>query len=286
MSDSSSTSRGGIAWLTNSGFLAGKEVDIVRVVVLSDLHAFSPVAGGPTPSHLSTATPENNRQHPLVGFASLLRDNDITANAVLCCGDLGDRAEVAAIAYAWKYLPIIQGAVGAPLLAATTGNHDVDSRLHTTGFDPRAALRDLVPPFPVPDGDLSRRYWADDYVICEQPDLRVLVLNSSAYHGVAGEQDHGRVAARTIDNIRTELDDVIPKRVNLLMCHHHPHKYGDVETADYSDMIGSYLLTNLLGSGRSAAWMIAHRHRLGHGRPMLLAGHARLSASAPAARVL
>jgi hypothetical protein len=57
--------------------------------------------------------------------------------------------------------------VKARVLLGTVGNHDVDSRLRFSEFDPKGHLQALSPPFPGVNG-VADRYWARNFHIQEE----------------------------------------------------------------------------------------------------------------------
>ena len=185
--------------------------DVLTVAVVSDLHAYDRLDDdGDAPSFLCSTVPESEvLHHPVGALLNLIEIKTLTADLFLCCGDLGDKARPGGIIYAWERLQKIKKALKANLLAVTAGNHDVDSRHKHNDYDAKGLLQSLVPPFPLQDEALNNKFWARNYVVLTEPQYRLVILNTSAYHGAAdGEFEHGRVAARTIQSLRTELDSL------------------------------------------------------------------------------
>jgi hypothetical protein len=99
-------------------------------------------------------------------------------------------------------------------------------------------------------------------VILDREDYRLLVLNSSAYHGnTPTEKNHGRIDRQTLGDIEKELKLRGKKRVNILLCHHHPQQHSELELGEEDYMRHGQLLLNLLGSGRFADWIVIHGHK-------------------------
>ena len=74
----------------------------------------------------------------------------------------------------------------------------MDSRLLYTDHDARGFLQSLTPRFPDRDENVCDRYWSRHFAVLGWTDLRLVVLNSSAYHGALPkngipEYEHGRV---------------------------------------------------------------------------------------------
>lgn len=239
----------------------------LRVAVLSDLHAYDHLNGEPIPpSYLCTTAPENQvLHHPIASLLHLLDTENLKADILMCCGDMGDKARPAGIMYVWNKLHIVKTKLEANLLAVTAGNHDVDSRFKYTDYDAKGLLQSLEPAFPLEDEALNNQYWARNFVILVKEDYRLVILNSSAYHGAKeGEFEHGRISPRTVEALRIELEKMEqehPRLVNILLCHHHPHKHGDIEDDDYSVMDGAPKLLQLLESGDYGNWIVIHGHK-------------------------
>jgi 3',5'-cyclic AMP phosphodiesterase CpdA len=239
----------------------------LRVAVLSDLHAYDHLNGETIPpSYLCTTDPENQvLHHPFASLLHLIETETLKADILMCCGDMGDKARPAGIMYVWNKLHIVKAKLEANLLAVTAGNHDVDSRFKYTDYDAKGLLQSLDPAFPLEDASLNNQYWARNFVVLVKEDYRLVILNSSAYHGVKdGEFEHGRISPRTVEALRLELEKIEqkhPRLVNILLCHHHPHKHGDIEDDDYSVMDGAPKLLQLLESGDYGDWIVIHGHK-------------------------
>jgi calcineurin-like phosphoesterase family protein len=244
------------------------EESILKVAVVSDLHAYETHddSGEGAPSYLCTSAPEDQAsQHPISGLLHLIHEKTLKADLLICCGDMGDKARPGPMKYVWERLQTLRSALDATMLAATAGNHDVDSRYIYNEFDAKGCLQALLPTFPLIDVEQSNKFWARNYVILTEPKCRLVILNSSAYHGFrAGEFEHGRVALRTVEALKAELlslEASQPRDVNILVCHHHPHKHLDIEIKDYSVMEGAEKLLAVLESGNCGNWIVIHGHK-------------------------
>lgn len=239
---------------------------MLRIAVASDLHAYETLGSdtATSPSHLRVSLPENEPgKHPISGLLKLIETERLTADLFLCAGDIGDKAQPVGIQYAWKAIHEVGRKLGASLVAATSGNHDLDSRyINTDDADAKGFLLGLEPPYPLPDESLNDKYWARNYVVVDRDQYRLVILNSSAYHGTApGEIDHGRISASTLSSISKDLDRLEPKLVNLLLCHHHPQQHMELNLGDYDVMRNGQELLDMLGSGRYGRWLVVHGHK-------------------------
>lgn len=242
----------------------------LRVAVMSDLHAYdTPLEPKIPPSFLSAGTPDDKFQHPIAALLDLIERESLCADVVVCPGDLADKGEPAGARCGWGEVRRVADALGASDVVATAGNHDVDWKRHHGTVDADSELRRL-PDFPVADGPERNRFWADGFAILDRPGCRIVTLNSTAHYAAPGEAVRGRVTDDTLQSVRGELERRGPvghrlggpeASVNMLVCHHHPHRYGDLRMPDYSEMTGGDQLIRMLGSGDLGTWIVVHGHK-------------------------
>ena len=232
-----------------------------RVAIASDLHVHDE-EGDDSPSHLRVGAEEGNpAKHPIAGLHSIIADNGLTADLLLCPGDLGDKASRKGIQYAWKMLNDLKAALGAKQLLGTVGNHDVDCKGKETEFDPRGYLQSLSPLFPIDSEADYDRYWSRHFALTETSNSRVIMLNSSAFHGYKDEHSHGRVSDFTLSQLKAALQASQPKPINILMCHHHPLQHAELTLGEHDIMHGGQGLLDLLGDGSFGEWLVIHGHK-------------------------
>ncbi|WP_459575652.1 metallophosphoesterase family protein [Cupriavidus sp. 8B] len=238
----------------------------VRLAFLSDLHAFHPEASRLSVSYLPT-TPRVSDPDPFGNLRKLIQREDLEVDLVVCAGDICDKADFRGFQYAWEQLNDITKALNAKQLIATCGNHDLNSR-HVDSAedpDPKGNLQTIRPQFPFECDDLSNHFWARNFVLFHPlPRVRVLVLNTSAYHGgSSGEEVHGRVSKRTIDAIERKISDSPNADLNILLCHHHvrPLKglWGNAPDAEFMQKGGELL--SMLTNTTVSPWLVLHGHR-------------------------
>lgn len=239
----------------------------LKIALVSDIHAHTKNAGDVNaPSYLGISSPPDDpTNNPITGLKRLIKEHDLEADALLCAGDMGDKADPGAQVFIWQQLQDLRIAFHADFLAATAGNHDVDSRYAYNDYDAKGMLQSLEPMYPGLGAVDCDKYWSRNFVIVEFEEWRLLLLNSSAYHGgghnAEEEYQHGRVSQKTIEAIKVELASCDDKFLNILLCHHHPLRNDDIPIEDYSEMMGGDLLLNLLGSGEFGNWIIIHGHK-------------------------
>lgn len=238
----------------------------LKIAVVSDLHVFNGSSeDAKSPSTIGTADAQDApERHPLRGLTQIIERDKLSADLLICPGDLSDKADPAALTFAWAKLNELKDQLGAKHLLATVGNHDTDSRNQHGDHDPKGNLQSLNPMFPGVDEALCDRFWSRNFTIVELEDVRILLLNSSAFHGYGSDAKpefrHGRVSSRTISALRKALPGG-EKRINILVCHHHPITHNPVNEEDYSEMVGGDRLIDLLDSGEYGSWLLIHGHK-------------------------
>lgn len=240
----------------------------ITIALLSDLHAFKPSEARKNISNLP-ALPAASDPNPFKDLEMLIKKEELLqrCDLLICPGDICDQADYAGFQYAWTKLHEINKQIGSAELVATCGNHDLDSRYNHGGDDdpdPKGALQQVTPQFPFQENLDSNHYWARNFVIRRpKPGIRVLVLNTSAFHGGAeGELHHGRVSLRTIKSISASLsEDKELYPINILVCHHHLRPLEGWGTAPDREYVskGSELLREL-GNVTGMPWLVLHGH--------------------------
>jgi 3',5'-cyclic AMP phosphodiesterase CpdA len=237
-----------------------------RLLIVSDLHVSEESSSDSGPSLISVH-PDGKKLGECM-FNELVRAiklEDCDIDWIVCPGDLGDKANRAGQEYAWEKLTWVKVQLNAKHLIGTAGNHDFDSRLITADFDPRANLQSLTPFFPgVSQADCDK-YWSRHFCIHNHDGMRVVNLNSSAYHGNATgpsgpEHLHGRVAAQTVDHICEEIKDQTAT-VNVLVTHHHLTRNDHIYDRDNSEMSGAGKLIKKLTDTTNSPWLVIHGHQ-------------------------
>lgn len=238
----------------------------VRLALVSDLHAYHPVPGRASASYLP-ANPQVSDPDPFRNLDELIKREQLSVDLVVCPGDICDKADFRGFQYAWQKLNALRLTLGATQLIATCGNHDLNSR-HIAAEDdpdPKGALQTIEPQFPFDCDQLTNHFWARNFALLSpSPGVRVLVLNTSAYHGGAeGELDYGRVSKRTISAIEQRLSNAEKVDLNILLCHHHvrPLKglWGTAPDGEFMKKGGELL--SMLTNRTASPWLVLHGHR-------------------------
>ena len=240
---------------------------ILRIAVLSDLH-FGSTEKGRDHTYMIVGDSVVPRQHPYQDLRTLIRERGLRADVVVCPGDITLQADGVGLEHAWQALNQLTDDLGANHLLATTGNHDISSRVsERSESNPEIweRLKQLTPMYPYPQGSRVQHleYWAEHFFVAHINGVRFFVLNSCNCHS-RGEREylHGRVTDYTISLIEKAASVPSTSALNVLLCHHHPVKHADLSQAypDYSEMTqGRKLLSVLESSGQP--WLVIHGHK-------------------------
>lgn len=232
----------------------------VTFALLSDLHA-APKSSDPKGTEVKLYSDGDNfGQHdsPLSSLYELIGREKLTADFVICPGDMTNRADGGALKFVWDQLHKLREMLGAQEVIATVGNHDVDSRGHDVGTIPREALMRLVPRFPIPVDALADHFWAHGYFLTTIGRVRFLVLNSSWLHEHRDELERGAVTAYTLEKLRQDLAAHPAAEFNIAVCHHHPHVHSELDLGGDIMLNGQKLLDVLSANG---TWLVIHGHK-------------------------
>ena len=240
---------------------------LLRVAVLSDLH-FGSTEKGRDHTHVIVGDSAVPRQHPYQDLRTLIREHGLKADVILCPGDITLQADGIGLEQAWQALNQLTDDLCATHLLATTGNHDISSRvLEKAESNPEIweRLKQLKPSYPYPQGTRTQHleYWAEHFFVAHINGVRFFVLNSCNCHA-RGEREylHGRVTDYTISLIEQAAKVQCAEVLNVLLCHHHPVKQAELSQfyPDYSEMVqGRRLLSALEASG--LPWLVIHGHK-------------------------
>lgn len=259
----------------------------LKVAVVGDPHFYVDSTGGSQVSHVRLGPSGDfiDSVNPWITLKQYVSTQKLTADVLLCVGDITVYADKIGLERAWKELQEIGQLLGCSHVVSATGNHDVQSRgseeeirknairalSKTVG--PFESLKNLEPAYPiveisagVPTGrrDLRTAYFGDNVAVVEARNYRLAVLNSCCEHGpLPHEHDRGSFPKSAQANLREALQTAAGNKINLLVCHHPPGVHGEHDLGEY-DFIhnGDGLLRCLEHHG---AWMVIHGHKH-HGR--------------------
>jgi hypothetical protein len=171
----------------------------IRIAILSDLHCH-PKAEDTIDSYLySDASLKPLGRNPVTSLLEMIKNNKITANILLSTGDLTNKCNIEGLQASWKYIKGIKKELKADIIAATLGNHDIDSR-HIYGL-PFIIPQSIKNGFPIGDRKLRNNYWKKGYCYLPYDEMNILIFNSVHFHNDIIEAKRGKITEEQIEDI-------------------------------------------------------------------------------------
>jgi hypothetical protein len=222
-----------------------------------------------------------NSQNPWTSLSAMVSEENISADVLVCVGDITFGANSVALKKAWDELNNLACQLGAQYLASATGNHDVMSRgtAEKVGKNPTRELsasvglfeplKLLTPAYPVVEWDngkpvehrqLRTNYFGDNFAYVETDQFRIVVLNSCCEHGSEAHQhERGTFPKSSLASLDNALNNSPAEKINILVCHHPPmpHSVHNLGGHDFIEN-GESLLLRLADHG---AWFVVHGHK-------------------------
>ncbi len=230
----------------------------LTIAIVSDLHAVSSDSKDHENTYLTSSMAVANDKNPVSSLCRLVDEENLKADALVCCGDMGNIADAGGIRYAWKQIHKIKNHLKTKNLIATCGNHDVNLKTPSTRWK---TLKTLNPLFPSNKYKTRNSFWKSHYFIQENKNYRFIVLNSAAHCTNETELGHGYISENVIQEIAFKLKRKPKKLINIFVCHHHPHKHMEKDLGEYDEMRNGQLLLKLLGDSVIGDWIVIHGHK-------------------------
>lgn len=259
----------------------------LKVAVVGDPHFYVESTGGSQVSHVRLGPNGDflDYANPWVTLKHYVTAQNLTADVLLCVGDITVYAEKAGLERAWKELLELGQLLGCSHVVSATGNHDVQSRGDENAITENVirglsktvglfeSLKNLEPAYPIVElnagtltgrRDLRTEYFGNAVAVVETNNYRLAVVNSCCEHGPRPhEHDRGSFPKSAQACLHEALAVAVENKINLLVCHHPPGVHGEHDLGEY-DFIhnGDGLLRCLEHHG---AWLVVHGHKH-HGR--------------------
>lgn len=236
--------------------------DTLKIAVISDLHCRHSSGKGLTDvnTYLTTdlfPTPIN--RNPVESLRAMIKGN-ITADLLLCPGDITDKCDPQGLITGWEHLSKISTSLGARKLIATVGNHDVDSHKIVNQDKNAFDLVKRLLEYPTPDPAANTLFWGSEYCIIEEDDFLVLSINSSFNHTDKESAKMSQIEQKTIDAIEKDLNDRDLKKIKIALTHHHPMIHSNMDYKDTDFLDKSDVLLSLLDRLDFAICIHGHKH--------------------------
>ncbi|WP_241909381.1 metallophosphoesterase family protein [Vibrio lentus] len=255
----------------------------MKVAVVSDLHFVNSdnVKDGSRHSWLTFNNDNGLTNKFWQSLIDKIKKESITADILICPGDITTHAESSALRFAWAKLNELADALGCELLATATGNHDINSR----GLSLNNVVRDLdknhclvenlkqlSPIYPLvhlnrseSDTDYNNRihYFGSNFLFSPTDTYNLVTLNSCANHtSDPAAYEKGFISKSTHQWLESTLKnnfDNQNKKLGILVCHHHPIQHPDYNLGTYDFMNGGTELLEMLN--RYGNWVVVHGHK-------------------------
>ncbi|MDQ0573720.1 metallophosphoesterase superfamily enzyme [Variovorax paradoxus] len=223
----------------------------------------------------------NPRVNPWAGLNELVASQMLTADAILCPGDIAFQNSAITLSAGWKHLVDLGARLSSEHVICATGNHDVTSRSMAdtlkkavirnlkAGNGPFEQLKVLHPPYPsVTRGDTGHlqgqdhrvRYFGAGLVLVSSQKYQVLIVNSCSEHGHDEfEHERGTFPPSAVEELKTALQQCDLKKISVAIMHHPPesHTQDGSGAHDFVDN-GQQLLKLLADQGD---WLVVHGHK-------------------------
>lgn len=239
-----------------------------RIAVLSDLHCH-PKSHGRRASYLLCGmmrTPVE--KHPIGSLLKLIRDEQLTADALVAAGDFTDMISEEGFEVAWSSVEEVGRELEVEVIVPTIGNHDVDSRGVTDYADPFHIARSVHHNFLFPDDDKDDEFWLHGVSSVRTAGVGFIVVNSVARHYNENEAERGGISERQLERVQ-EIGGKWSDISIVAVCHHHPIQHNDLEAVEIDVMANGSRLVECLSELSSSLLVHGHRHyprlRYGHG---------------------
>lgn len=211
--------------------------------------------------------------NPMEKLIEKIEKDNISADYLLCPGDITNKADYGAFNAGWESLRRLKSSLKAEHLIASTGNHEVDSRQ----VDGRIATEETIDPvgelqkisdYPANfEKDPEKRwvYWGRGYQIFETANACVVILNSCHFHVTMNEHEYrrGKISKIALDELEDEIRQrkLTDKKFRLVLLHHHPVPHQDLPSElGQIDMYGAPRLIDLLEK-TYRDWVVIHGHK-------------------------
>lgn len=246
----------------------------IRIAIASDFHCH-PQGVTPQDTFLLSDMPRDpTGDHPVASLLTMIHEFQLRAELLLLPGDITSRVNLQGLQSGWSYGREIATALQVSEVAATLGNHDIDSHnLYERGpFDPPRRFNPTE--FPCIHTALTGRFWSDGFYILQTAHLRLLVINSVADQYNEAAAKRGAVSPSALAKIRRALAESDAATFQVALSHHHPIAHENLNLGAEDLMENGSELLEILEEFGFSVFIHGHKHH-----PRLK--YAPLGASAP-----
>ncbi len=235
--------------------------EVFKIAIISDLHCTPKESERSVITNLHTNQPGRpSNRNPIEAFRKLISEQKLTADILLCPGDITDKVNDQGFYSGWSFIEEMSRMLSSKKIYATLGNHDVASR----STDPSEAFRlakNLKYNFPLPEENQQNEFWSNNFCLIEEDDFRLLVYNTVHDHYNADLSKKVSIDSSTLAKIEERLKMSDKTKFGIAMTHHHPinhysSDYSDVDFIDKGD-----LLMKILEDNSFNLFVHGHKHQ-------------------------
>ena len=231
----------------------------LRIGIISDLHCHNKLKCGRQDSYILTDENAPLFQDPFKSFVKLISEKQLEADILIMPGDFGNRCDREGIAYGWDITKSIGKLLKVKDIIPNVGNHDVDSRKQQSD-DPFDFIKNFSTDFPFADQDKNSFYRENGYLILEEADYRILVINSVHSHINADEAQHGLISQEAINDLEERYEKFHDSKLNIAMVHHNPIEHSHFNTGSKDFMYNGDELITILDRFNFDLIIHGHKH--------------------------
>lgn len=246
----------------------------LRIAIATDLHYLQDESGGIYPQVCIDGSKIDPMRELLKFLDSPSCPITVSADILLCPGDITTRACISSFRKGWEDLKTLRNTLGATHLIAATGNHEVSSRGSDGQGQPGNAESAIKPfehlisaedyPAIFPSKNQKWVYWGRGFEIVSGEDWVVVIVNSCHYHNSLqpNEYERGRIGDAALGELEVTLKEVSSLfKYKIVMLHHPPtsHEELDVELGRIAMYNGDLLVQSIENTGED--WLVIHGHK-------------------------
>jgi predicted phosphodiesterase len=235
---------------------------LLTLAVLSDLHCQAPSEGEQKiESHLIAGAPRVPIAfHPIQSLVRLARDHNIRADAIICCGDMANKASQIGLSHVWDLLRVELGpAFSTKTIYCTVGNHDIDSR--SVGRSPYYMASHIHPDFPFSSEPDNSQFWFQGFCLQNLNNTAdFLIINTAHHHWTESAAQAGTFDIDRINALDEYLSTKNPSPIRVAILHHHPILHSSPMAKIDGVLQSGQQLLDILGKYHFKLVIHGHQH--------------------------
>lgn len=198
--------------------------------------------------------------HPVQAMLEGFAQEELTADVLLCPGDLSDRMCSIGFQHAIFVLQEIANHFQIPQVVASLGNHDVSSRRAQGEPDAFYAARTSSTRFPVINKERRESYLAYGSCVLNLPPLQLVLINSVIDHHDEASAKRGSFGPERIGHLRQQLMSAPDARFKIGVLHHHVIPHSSPYLGDEDLLPTGNDLIELLAEHEVRTLLHGHKH--------------------------